>query len=379
MNIAMTQPISSRKLDLPPERFARGWHCLGLADTFKDGKPHTIEAFGTKLAVFQQADGRLAVIDGYCPHMGADLGAGTLIDGTVACPFHGWQWAGNGECAKIPYSPRIPRKAKIKSWPVQEQNRQLFVYNDPEENPPPPKLDIPRIDLVMDGDCLPWEWQTIHIPTNCRELIDNVADTTHFYYVHGWSVNRFVNIFEEHRATQNAWFEVRRDVKFGEAKTSESDFSFSSTATYHGPAYMIVNQVAEYLGKPVELFLINAHYPVTPTSFMLHAGVTTKRIPGVSDEESIALGRSFGKAAVDGFFQDVELWKAKTRVNNPVLSEFDGPIYQLRRWYEQFYVDIADVTPEMTNRFENEMDLTIPLEAWHKDQARFRKDDGSAS
>ena len=23
-----------------PTRFARGWHCLGLAESFRDGKPH---------------------------------------------------------------------------------------------------------------------------------------------------------------------------------------------------------------------------------------------------------------------------------------------------------------------------------------------------
>ena len=45
-------------------------------------------------------------------------------------------------------------------------------------------------------------------------------------------------------------------------------------------------------------------------------------------------------------------------------SEEDGPVYQLRRWYEQFYVDAADVTPEMTERFEFEIDTTKPNEAW---------------
>src|SRR3712207_4991052 len=29
----------------PPERFARGWHCLGLARDFQDGKPHAVPAF----------------------------------------------------------------------------------------------------------------------------------------------------------------------------------------------------------------------------------------------------------------------------------------------------------------------------------------------
>ena len=37
----------------PTGRYARGWHCLGPADIYKDGKPHTLEAFGTKLVVFQ--------------------------------------------------------------------------------------------------------------------------------------------------------------------------------------------------------------------------------------------------------------------------------------------------------------------------------------
>ncbi len=39
-------------------------------------------------------------------------------------------------------------------------------------------------------------------------------------------------------------------------------------------------------------------------------------------------------------------------------------MYQLRRWYEQFYVDAADVTEEMTQRFEYEIDTTKALENW---------------
>ena len=36
----------------PMTRFARGWHCLGLAESFRDGQPHGIDAFGTKLVVY---------------------------------------------------------------------------------------------------------------------------------------------------------------------------------------------------------------------------------------------------------------------------------------------------------------------------------------
>jgi 3-ketosteroid 9alpha-monooxygenase subunit A len=70
-----------------------------------------------------------------------------------------------------------------------------------------------------------------------------------------------------------------------------------------------------------------------------------------------------------GFEQDVAIWKNKTRIENPLLCEEDGPVYQLRRWYEQFYVDVADISPDMTNRFEFEMDTTKPVAAWRREVA----------
>lgn len=92
----------------PMTRFARGWHCLGLAETFLDGQPHGIEAFGTKLVVFADSHGDIKVLDGYCRHMGGDLSQGTVKDDTVACPFHDWRWGGDGRCTLVPYAKRTP-------------------------------------------------------------------------------------------------------------------------------------------------------------------------------------------------------------------------------------------------------------------------------
>ncbi len=55
-----------------------------------------------------------------------------------------------------------------------------------------------------------------------------------------------------------------------------------------------------------------------------------------------------------GFLQDVEIWKHKTRIDNPLLVEEDGAVYQCAAG-QQFYVDVADVTPDMTDRFELEV------------------------
>ena len=54
----------------------------------------------------------------------------------------------------------------------------------------------------------------------------------------------------------------------------------------------------------------------------------------------------------------MEIWLHKSRVDNPLLCAEDGPVYQLRRWYEQFYRDVADIEPDMVARYEFEIDTT---------------------
>jgi 3-ketosteroid 9alpha-monooxygenase subunit A len=81
---------------------------------------------------------------------------------------------------------------------------------------------------------------------------------------------------------------------------------------------------------------------------------------GEAEKLAAAMNRSFSK----GFLEDVEIWKNKTRIDNPLLTEEDGAVYQHRRWYEQFYVDVADVTPDMTARFELEVDTVHAFGAW---------------
>ena len=89
----------------PMTRFARGWHCIGLAENLRDGNPHAINAFGTRLVVFADSQGELHVLDAYCRHMGGDLSQGTVKGDSLACPFHDWRWQGStGRCSLVPYA-----------------------------------------------------------------------------------------------------------------------------------------------------------------------------------------------------------------------------------------------------------------------------------
>ena len=120
-----------------------------------------------------------------------------------------------------------------------------------------------------------------------------------------------------------------------------------------------------YGGFKAESILINCHYPVSQDSFVLQWGVIVEKPKGLDEETTDKLARVFTEGVSKGFLQDVEIWKHKTRIDNPLLVEEDGAVYQMRRWYQQFYVDVADVTPDMTDRFEIEVDTTAANEKWH--------------
>ncbi|MFT8180602.1 Rieske 2Fe-2S domain-containing protein [Mycobacteroides chelonae] len=367
----MTEDTDLRVIDIGEQltRYARGWHCLGLADRYRDGNPHAINAFGTKLVVWQDSSGELRVLDAYCRHMGADLSQGVIKDDALACPFHDWRWGGDGRCKLVPYAKRTPKLARTRTWITTEENLQLFVWHDPEGNPPPPELAIPHIEGIDTDQWSDWTWDTVLIEgSHCREIIDNNVDMAHFFYIHHAYPVYFKNVFDGHVATQFLHSKARPDT-FEGSNYQLDDALLRSEASYFGPSYMINYLHNDFGENTIEVVLINCHYPVSHDSFVLQWGVSVQRIAGMTAEASAKLAAKFAKNFAVGFLEDVEIWKHKTRIDNPLLTLEDGPVYQQRRWYEQFYVDTADVTEDMTARFEYEIDTTHANQEWQKEVA----------
>lgn len=363
---------AAREIDTgsPRTRYARGWHCLGIADTFRDGEPHGIEAFGTKIVVWGDAEGELHVLDGYCRHLGGDLTQGTVKDGNIACPFHDWRWGGDGHCKSIPYAKRVPMRARTKAWITMERNGQLFVWHDHEGNPPTEQdwNIIPEIAEVGTDEWTEWVWNTIYIDNApAAEIVDNIVDMAHFYYIHYAFPTYFKNVFEGQIASQ--YLNTRNRPDKDPAKGKYGETLLESEASYFGPSYMINPLKNSYGGFETQSILINCHYPVTQNSFVLQFGLMVKKPEGLDSESSLKMAHKVAEFFAEGFMQDVRIWQNKTGIANPLLCEEDGPVYQLRRWYEQFYVDRADVTEEMTQRFEFEVDTTSANEYWEKEVA----------
>lgn len=345
LNVQPSKDDIPRLKDGSP-RFARGWHVMGLASEFEAGKAKTLDYFGTRLVGYRgEDDGEVHILDAFCPHMGADLSKGCVKGDSVVCPFHAWSWGKDGVCDDIPYAKRIPPKAKIKSWPTMEENGLVFVWNDPEGNPPIESQRPQRMEDYYSDDWTDWTLNIVTIESHCSDLVDNMADMAHFGPVHYSKVRSFRNVQNEHTFTQF--------MEGGHEILTEGDTPMTSVAHYEGPAYMTTTMTGEMDGQPMKVHLLVAHAPVNEKKFHIFLGVMMQKSPDLSEKQNKTMVDEYTQLTIDSFIQDVEIWDNKIIINKPLLCDGDGPIYMVRNWYNQFYTDVADIPAEMVEHKEH--------------------------
>lgn len=64
---------------------------VGKASSVRKGRGRVFQVNGEKVVVFRDRDGLVAVSD-ECPHMGASLVDGRLVDGFIECSWHHWRY-----------------------------------------------------------------------------------------------------------------------------------------------------------------------------------------------------------------------------------------------------------------------------------------------
>ena len=306
--------------------YPRGWFIVAAASELSNEKPTPLFYFGRKMVGYRDSGGRPIVMDAVCPHMGAHLGyGGEILGDTIRCPFHHWEFGASGKCTKIPYSKIIPPAAKLRTYPVHEVNGLIFMWNDPEELEP--NYAIPEIaEWNQPDEWTHWVPETRPMRTQQHEVIDNIADATHFGPVHGMNVTDFSVTFDKHMAIQH---------QHGPSVLAHGEDGLLSTdAVYHGPGYLLT-----YLYTEIDTIMLVGHTPIDKQNLQLFYGLMVRKGPKI-DQPLIDRLTAEGKAA---FFQDADIWENKSWVTNPLLVNGDGPILQARRWYSQFYRPRTDL------------------------------------
>jgi phenylpropionate dioxygenase-like ring-hydroxylating dioxygenase large terminal subunit len=138
-----------------------------------------------KVVLYRRQDGTAAALEDACWHRLAPLSKGRLDGDNVVCGYHGLVFNVQGRCVFMPSQETINPSACVRSYPVAEKHRFVWIWpGDPALADP---AKIPDLHWNQDPD---WasDGRTIIVKCDYRLVLDNLMDLTHETFVHGSSI-----------------------------------------------------------------------------------------------------------------------------------------------------------------------------------------------
>lgn len=329
--------------NFPFTPFPNGWFRVAYSNELPNKKVIPIHYFGKDLVIFRTENGRAHVLDAHCPHLGAHLGHGGVVEGQlIRCPFHSWAFNPQGSCVDIPYTNKIPSKVRIRSWPVCELHGLIMVYYHSQGATP---------DWKMPAE-FPWwnsqEWTNFTKPdkwkirNHVQEIDENNMDIAHMLPVHNTLVTDLKDYPLEidgpiliHRmfakVEQKIFFKMSIKASF------EVEFKF-----YGLGCHCTYTRTADNK-ESLTLALLT---PVDEEYVEIHTIASVKKMR-FNSLGTWAIRRYTHNLYNAALKQDLPIWENKIHRAQPLLCEGDGQIMPYRRWAAQFYdSDVPNTIPE---------------------------------
>ncbi|PSB19555.1 aromatic ring-hydroxylating dioxygenase subunit alpha [Phormidesmis priestleyi ULC007] len=123
------------------------WYAIAWATDLKPTKILTATVWQQSIALYRDRQNQIQAVENVCPHKGVSLDKGKVEGDAISCPYHGWEFNGQGECLNIPYFPpdqKLPC-VQIRSFPVQEKYGLIWVFpGDQTLAEAQPLIEIPE-------------------------------------------------------------------------------------------------------------------------------------------------------------------------------------------------------------------------------------------
>jgi phenylpropionate dioxygenase-like ring-hydroxylating dioxygenase large terminal subunit len=142
--------------------------------------PQSITMLGEKVVLWLDENGNPAAAIDRCCHRTAKLSGGTVENGCVVCPYHGWSFNRDGKCTYFPQSQLEdpPKAYKIKAYRCEERYGYVWVALDE------PLMGIPEFKRADDPSFRQIDqfYEVIHCAG--MRLMENSFDGAHVAFVH---------------------------------------------------------------------------------------------------------------------------------------------------------------------------------------------------
>ncbi|KAL6616753.1 hypothetical protein ACP70R_039023 [Stipagrostis hirtigluma subsp. patula] len=188
------------------------WYPVAFSSDLKEDTMVPIDCFEEQWVIFRGKDGRPGCVQNTCAHRACPLHLGSVNEGRIQCPYHGWEYSTDGKCEKMPSTRMLD--VRIQSLPCFEQEGMVWIWPGDD----PPKSTIPSL--------LPPPGFTVHaeivmeLPVEHGLLLDNLLDLAHAPFTHtstfakGWSVPSLVKFLTPASGLQGYWDPYPIDMEF---------------------------------------------------------------------------------------------------------------------------------------------------------------------
>ena len=264
--------------------FPQCWYPMALSSDIEPGEVVGVDFLDGRAICFRGESGQASVLSAYCRHTGLDLCTADVLGEEIRCPFHYWQYGGDGSCTKIPVSDRIPEDSSLFAFPTAESLGVVWAFNGTE-----PLYDVPEFPgvasdtLALRAECL----GEMHIPHWLATA--NSMDFQHLEVVHG--VPNTVDLDSiEITETKIEYDMVWDDPTFGRIEQHIKDFGTN-----------VVSIVGEMAGVRVAQYFAGRPTPGDGTYGYIVVTVPKAELQGVAEEVvegQLGMAMEYGKGLI---------------------------------------------------------------------------------
>lgn len=178
----MTSVTAAAVEDLLVKGVRNLWYPI-CPSSFVTDKPVSLYRAGHRMVLWRDLAGAVHALEDRCPHRGAPLSAGIVMDDRIACGYHGVQVDKTGVAVAVPGSPgcKLEGRKAVRVFPCQEIASVIFAWVGADQHAAPVELRLPeQITSPEYAHFLCYcEWRGDY-----RYVYDNVMDPMHGTFLH---------------------------------------------------------------------------------------------------------------------------------------------------------------------------------------------------
>jgi phenylpropionate dioxygenase-like ring-hydroxylating dioxygenase large terminal subunit len=161
-------------------RMARAWYVACLSTELGEG-PIARVVMGTPMVLFRGPDRAPAALLDRCAHRNVPLSIGRIVERRLECAYHGWQYATDGRCAKIPglCGEADKEVRSVPRFPTLEQDGLVWVYATADVEPDGRPFAVPSI-----GEGAVVTRRVVEVEAPLHPALENALDVPHTAVLH---------------------------------------------------------------------------------------------------------------------------------------------------------------------------------------------------